>query len=243
MGTLINNDELRIRIRLFKAIDDLESSRSYINGHRKVLEDHGFTHLTTNNEVWHTNPNVICLLAELNDGTNEAVGGIRFELLNNSFELPLEEALIKKDPRVKSFTRSYPEYKSAEMCGLWNSKKVAGKKLSLILGRSALSVAPLLGLENVFIFIAKYTMEYSKRLGFQIIRTIGEDGDFKYPTEHFIANVLVNSDLISLHDAAVNDKNIILEIRRNLSMECIEIEDDVKVNVVYALDKVNTMDL
>lgn len=237
----MNHEDLNIRIRVFKAVDDLESSLKYINGHRRVLEDHGFTHLTTNNEVWYTNPNVICLIAEINDAKGEAVGGIRFELLNKNYTLPLEEALNKKDAKVVELIRSYPEYKTTEMCGLWNSKKVAGKKLSLILGRSALAIAPLIGLENVFIFIAKYTMEYAKRLGFQVVRSIGNNGDFLYPTELFIANVLLTKDLYSLNDATEHDKKRIELLRKSLDLLCVEIEDDAKINIEYQLGAVRSM--
>jgi hypothetical protein len=234
----LNKDSktLKIRFRIFRAIEDLESCLRYLEGHRRVLADHGFTHLTTNNEEWFKNPNVYCILAESDDDRSEALGGIRLELLHSGYDLPLVEALRKIDDGVIEMLEKDPPFTTAEMCGLWNSKKVAGRRVSLLLGRGALAFAAELGIQCIYIFVAKYTLGYAKRLGFKIIRSIGENGNFKYPNEFFIAHVLKNTDLADLSNVNEHDKERIFWIRKNWGVNCIELEEEAALEARYFIE-------
>lgn len=227
---------VKVKFRIFRAIEDPASCLLYLEGHRRVLEDHGFSNLTTNNETWFKHPNVYCILAESDDEAKDVLGGIRLELLNDDYELPMVVALKNIDHRVVEMVDSDARMTTAEMCGLWNSKKVAGKKVSLLLGRAAVAFSTHIGLKQIYIFVAKYTLNYSKRLGFKIITSIGEDGNFRYPNKFFIAHVLKNTDLISLNGANDRDKDRIHWIRENWGVSCVETEEETKIMARYILE-------
>ena len=47
-----------IRIKAFRAVDDIDACKIYAQGHTKVLEDHGIKPVSSANTDWFYNPAV-----------------------------------------------------------------------------------------------------------------------------------------------------------------------------------------
>lgn len=221
-----------IRIRAFKAIDDEASCLAYLEGHRKVLEEHGFTHFKTNTASWFYNPFVYVLVAE-DLQTGEYVGGVRLEIADDSYELPTQLALKKIEPRIVDFIKKHQEDGLAECCGLWNAKSVAGKKISLLLVRASTALAARIHLTKLMAFLATYTEYISRRMGYAPVTCLGKDGDFNYPNEHFIARVHLIDDVNNLQNAATEDKSRINELIKNPDLQVLETEIPQGLQTVY----------
>lgn len=204
----------KIIFRAFRAIDERESCERFLAGHQKVLTDYGITNITTNNSKWMDNPLIYVILAQSPDGT-EIYGGIRVHVADGKEPLPLEAAIGKMDNRIYDIIRSYIDTGTGELCGLWNSKKVAGLGISLLLIRAGISIVTQINLDSLFTICADYTMPMVKRVGFEVEDTIGKDGSFVYPNENYIAKVLRKMNAISLDTAEEYDRIRIFHLREN----------------------------
>ena len=56
-----------LKIRAFKAVDDLESCKRFAEGHANVLRDYGVTKVTSSKNDWFFNPEVYVVLVETLD--------------------------------------------------------------------------------------------------------------------------------------------------------------------------------
>ncbi|MDI1356569.1 MAG: hypothetical protein PSX36_16745 [bacterium] len=220
--------------RAFKAVDELETCKRFLEGHVKVLKDYGITNITTNNSVWMTNPSIYVIVAESPDG-KEIYGGIRVHVADGNTPLPLEAAIGKMDQRVYEIIRSYIDSGTGELCGLWNAKLVAGYGLSLLLIRAGISIVTKINLESLFTICADYTMPMVKRVGFTVEDSIGDNGDFIYPNENYIAKVLRKMNAISLDSAEEYDKNRIIDLRDNPEQTYIETGPKGDMEIEYKL--------
>ena len=81
-----------LRIRAFRAIDDLKSCEKFAEGHLNVLRDYGVTKVTTAKTDWFYNPSVYVVLVESEDG-KETYGGERIHIVDAYDKLPVEHAV------------------------------------------------------------------------------------------------------------------------------------------------------
>jgi hypothetical protein len=220
--------------RAFRAVDELETCVKYLEGHVKVLEDYGITNITTNNALWMTNPAIYVIVAESADG-EEIYGGIRVHVADGRTPLPLEAAIGRMDKRVCEIIKSYLDSGTGELCGLWNSKKVAGYGLSLLLIRAGISIVTKINLNSLFTICADYTMPMVKRVGFTVEDSIGKNGDFVYPNENYIAKVLRKMNAISLDTAEDYDKERIINLRDHPLQTFFEIGPKGELEIEYKL--------
>lgn len=204
----------KIIFRAFRAIDERESCERFLAGHQMVLTDYGITNITTNNARWMDNPLIYVIVAESPDGS-EIYGGIRVHVADGKEPLPLEAAIGRMDNRIYDIIKSYIDTGTGELCGLWNSKKVAGLGISLLLIRAGISIVTQINLDSLFTICADYTMPMVKRVGFEVEDTIGKDGSFVYPNENYIAKVLRKMNAISLDTAEEFDRLRIFNLRDN----------------------------
>lgn len=58
---------MKVRVRIVRAIDDVEATEKYIFGHHKVLESYGITKVTSADRSWALNPHVYLILFESMD--------------------------------------------------------------------------------------------------------------------------------------------------------------------------------
>ena len=116
-----------IRIRALQAVAEPETCEEYVKGHRRVLEDYGVTNVTSGIPAWLGNPNVFMVVAE-DAATNMLYGGIRVQIADGILPLPIETAIGFMDPKVLDTINYYHMNGGVgELCGLWNSKAVAGQ--------------------------------------------------------------------------------------------------------------------
>lgn len=181
-----------------------------------------------------TNPSIYVIVAESPDG-KEIYGGIRVHVADGTTPLPLEAAIGKMDQRVYDIISSYIDSGTGELCGLWNSKVVAGYGLSLLLIRAGISIVTKINLESLFTICADYTMPMVKRVGFTVEDSIGNNGDFIYPNENYIAKVLRKMNAISLDSAEEYDKNRIINLRDNPVQNFLETGPKGDMEIEYKL--------
>mgnify|MGYP003505702064 FL=1 len=170
-----------LNIRLFRAIDDQASCAKFAEGHAKVLLDYGVTKVTSSSTDWFYNPAVYVIIAEIAE-TNETVGGIRIHIADGITALPMEDAISIVDTKVYQLIKNHIPTGTAELCGLWNSKNTSGWGIgSYILMRAGISIIPKLKLSSLFALCAPHTLNISTQKGFEIEKSIGNEGTFIYP--------------------------------------------------------------
>ncbi|RYZ25718.1 MAG: hypothetical protein EOP49_44275, partial [Sphingobacteriales bacterium] len=163
------------RIRAFRAIDDQESCKRFAEGHLNVLKEYGVTKVTTAKTDWFQNPGVYVVLVESEDGT-EVYGGERIHLANEHSRLPIEDAVSIVDTRIFDLVAKNKEGVTGELCGLWNSKTIAGRGVSVLLTKIGVALANLLRMDSIFVLCAPYTVEMCQTAGFNIEDSIGNQG-------------------------------------------------------------------
>ncbi|MFM7730489.1 MAG: hypothetical protein ACKO6L_05590, partial [Flavobacteriales bacterium] len=121
----------KFKIRAYYSNRDIESSLQFVIGHAQVLGEYGIKNLNTSTPSWVGDENVI--VVSVSNEENELVGGLRLHIFNGSNSVPLIDALEEVEPRIRNILlRNLPKA-TAEVCGLWNSKRVFGKGLSALL--------------------------------------------------------------------------------------------------------------
>lgn len=184
-----------LKVRVFRAIEDLESCKLFAEGHANVLRDYGITKVTSSRNDWFYNPAVYVVLVLSEDGS-EVVGGERIHLTNPDYTLPIEDAISIVEKGIYQLIASYAENKvTGELCGLWNSKSIAGRGVSLLLTKLGVALAHIIRMDSLFVLCAPYTVELCQQAGFQIETTIGDQGTFIYPKLDLIATALVIKDI------------------------------------------------
>ncbi|MEO8760122.1 MAG: hypothetical protein ABI388_03350 [Bacteroidia bacterium] len=200
-------------IRAFRAIDEVETCVEYIKGHIQVLKDYGIENVTSNNDTWTKNPNMYCFIAR--DESGELVGGIRIQVADGIFPLPVENAIGKMDAGIHLLVKKYANNGGVgELCGLWNSKKVKGIGISIVLIRAALSIINQLKFHTVTGICAEYSLEMFQNVGFVINTDLGNSGKFIYPNENYIARVVGILNGTTLETALLYDRERMLSLRK-----------------------------
>ena len=189
----------RFVIKAFQAVSDVESSLKFFEGHNSVLIEYGIKNLNTARPDWIDDPNVYVVNAYDSEGT--VVGGLRVHKYVGQRNLPLINALEELDPRIMTLFESSLPKGTAEVCGLWNSKKIFGQGLSPILCMCSVAVVTSVGLDDFYCFSAPYTEKMIKTNGCVLVEGLGKDGKFNYPTEEFVSSVLYNPDVHKLEFA------------------------------------------
>lgn len=209
------------KVEIYKAADHPERNAVFIQGHSSVLKDYGVTMITSFKEQkWVRQPSVYCLVAYTPSG--EMIGGIRIHIADFITPLPLETALHKMDAGIHDLVKSHAAEGVAELCGLWNAKKVAGVGISFVLTRAAVAVMPYLQFRVLMGICAEYSLNMFKNVGFEIDVTLGDNGAFPYPTEAYITRVVGILKSSSLTTAHPGDRKKILDLRKSPVQERIE---------------------
>lgn len=208
------------KIRSFRAISDTESSMKFADGHARVLSSIGVKTVTSATPEWINNPGAYCIIVESLDG-EKVYGGARIQMKSDEYPLPLEDAIGKLDPKIYQVVSEYSKEGTAELCGLWNSREVAGMGIgSILLGRACVARAGLvladqLQIGSLFALCASYTLKMALGTGFEVERSVGDNGKFQYPKEDFIAVTAVHKNLPDLTTAKPDEKVAIESLRAN----------------------------
>lgn len=224
-----------LKVRTFRAIEDIESCRIFAEGHANVLRDYGITKVTSSRNDWFENPDVYVALVETEDGS-EVVGGERIHVANALVPLPIEDAVSVVEKGIHPLVASYADHKiTGELCGLWNSKSIAGRGVSYMLTKLGVAMAHLLGMDSLFVLCAPYTVAMCQSAGFTIETSIGNKGTFIYPKLDLIATALVIKDMWALASSDPEQSKQIFSLIHNPVGTMVEIgqkgETEIKYNI------------
>lgn len=228
-----------IRIRIYRAIDNIDACKRFAKGHEEVLTSYGIKKITSSDTTWFNDDDVYMMMVESVSG-NEVFGGARLHVKNNSFKLPLEQAVENLDPRINDLVQSKNNYKTGELCGLWNTKPMSGSGLSAILIRTGVAKAGLFAYNNLqlkylFTLSSPWTIKMVKDIGFDVETSIGENGGFQYPTPDLMAYVLNLKDIKNLSTAITQERVDIFNLREHPIQKRTETGPKGKIEVEYNL--------
>lgn len=205
-----------IKIKAFRATDNYEDCKKFIDGHRRVLDNHGIEKVTSSNEEWAHNKSVFVILIESPDGS-KTYGGARVHASDGLHPLPIQDAVDEFDKRIHNIVREQAKGGTGELCGLWNSKEVAGLGVGSFFSTIAgVVITPQIGVNSLFAFCAPPTVRFSQWVGCRIITSLGNNGTFYYPKLDLLATAVLLEDSINLPHANADARNKMLQLRSNL---------------------------
>jgi hypothetical protein len=202
-----------IKMRAYRAIDEIETCKEYMEGHVRVLVDYGIVNITSNNNTWMENPHIYCVIAR--DDSGEMVGGIRVQVADGIHPLPIELAVGDVEPRIFSFVKDLAvDGGIGELCGLWNSKKVKGIGLSTLLVRAGISMINQFNIQVLTGICGGYTLPMFAKVGFVINAKLGNNGEFLYPNENNVARAVGILNAVKLETADPHEREKMMTLRQ-----------------------------
>ena len=216
-------EQFKLVIRVFRAKDDLVSCEKYVEGHTKVLRIYGISMITSAKVKWFDDPDTYVIMVESENG-EKIYGGARIQVAKGNLALPIEDALTKFDNNIHKYVSDRIPDGVGELCGLWNSREVAGLGVgSIYLGRVGVALAMQLKLANLYALCAPATVNNCMRVGFLVDERLGNDGAFFYPKEGLVATAVILSDVLDLSTADPGERSKIFELSRSPIQHKIEI--------------------
>lgn len=200
------------KVKVFSAVDDKEATANYLEGYQKVLEAYGVPKVTSAQSNWMHNPLAYIIL--ITDDENKILAGARIQVRTPSAPMPMEMAIAILDKGIYPYVNAIGDYKVAEFCGLYNSKEVAGLGIgSIMLGRIGVAITTQLGIKNLMALCSPATLRNCLKVGFELIKSLGNDGTLYYPKEDLVASALIIQDILELPQANPVEREEILKLR------------------------------
>lgn len=230
-----------IRIRAFRATDDPDTCRKFIEGHRRVLSIYGIENITTNTDDWMFRRSIFVIVVETLDG-KKLYGGARIQVADGIHPLPIEEATGKMDPRIYQIVREHSKTGAAELSGLWNSKEVAGLGIgSLFPSRVAVALSTQIGVNTFFSLCSPTTVRFKDWMGGKILTGVGNEGTFYYPKIDLLATAIYSDDMDNLAATHPREREKVMYLRNHLVHIANEKSPfkNREVNIHYALQLEN----
>lgn len=229
--------ENELRIRAFRATEDFDTCLKFIAGHKKVLTIYGIENISSNTDTWIHNPSIFVIVVESMDGS-KLYGGARVQAVDGINPLPIEIATSKLDPKICDIVRHYAQSGTGELCGLWNSKEVAGFGIgSLFPAKASVVIAEQIGLTSMFSLCSPTTVRFNQWIGSTVLDSIGNHGNFYYPKLDLIATAVFLKNANTLESAHPRERDKMLFLRNNL--QCVMNEKspfkNLYVNIHYDL--------
>lgn len=207
--------DIKVVVKAFRAIDNPKACEKYVEGHVRVLKIYGITMITSANVEWFTDPYTYVVLVESED-EEKIYGGARIQVAGGKFELPIEKAVKDFDANVHGLVNRLTPEGTGELCGLWNSREVAGLGIgSIYLGRVGVAISTQLKLNTLFALCAPATVKNCMRVGFLVETSLGNNGTFYYPKEDLIATAVLLNDIPTLINAEPDERDAIMDLRAN----------------------------
>jgi hypothetical protein len=236
MEESLNKDYPKVRLRAFRAIDDPEACERFIEGHTHVLTSIGVTKVTSSKNEWMHNPAAFVLIVESLDG-KKVYGGARVHAAGGTQPLPIEEATGSLDPAIYDLVWKYAQEGTGELCGLWNSREIAGYGVgSIFLSRACVAIATQIGLKTLFALCAPYTVNMGINSGYVIETSIGNEGTFYYPKLDLIATTMILKDADMLSLAIDDERNAVFGLRQYLNIVKNEVLRKKEIEIHYQLE-------
>lgn len=230
---------MHLTFRAFRAINEIDTCLKFVEEHRNVLRDYGIANVTTNTDQWMHNSNIYCITAE-SVTDKKIVGGIRLQLSDIQYKLPVELAIGEMDSNIYNIIENYRDNGGiAEICALWNAKAVAGQGVSLLLVRAAVALANQLKTVTLVCICADYTLKMFQQVGFVVNNSLGLQGEFPYPNATYTARVLGLLNVITFDNANECDRQRIQSLCDHPNQQIIEkgTYQDIMVDYNLIIDK------
>lgn len=241
MESSLNKEKPEVRLRVFRAIDDQDACEKFLEGHTHVLASIGITKVTSSKNEWTKNPAAFVLIVESLD-QKKVYGGARVHVAGGSEPLPIEQATAAIDPTIYDIIWEYAQQGTGELCGLWNSREIAGYGIgSIFLIRAAVAVSYQIGLQSLFALCAPYTVKPGECVGMELEDRVGNHGTFYYPKLDLIATSMVVKDVPTLFNAHEEDKIAIFKIRENQNIIRVEELRKKEITIHYET-KINNLE-
>ncbi|RAI86032.1 hypothetical protein [Algoriphagus yeomjeoni] len=203
----------------FRAINDPERCQKFIEGHRQVLESIGVKKVTSANNSWINNPDVIVVIVE-SDEDGLIYGGARIHRANKDYPLPMVEAIEELDSSIKDVIEKDIDAGTGEICGMWNSRKITGLGIGAIfMSKACLALTPKLNLTSLYALFAPVTVKLGLEMGYEILTQVGNNGTFYYPKLDLIATAMKMYDSENLPMTTQEHRDSIFKIRDNDTLE------------------------
>ncbi len=213
----INRENPEVRLRAFRAIDEPDTCALFIEGHTNVLISIGVTKVSYSKNEWVNNPGAFVMVVESLD-RKRVYGGARVHVSGGTELLPIEMATGAIDNGIYDLVWKYAQFGTGELCGLWNSREIAGYGVgSIFLIRAAVVIAYQIGLQSLFALCAPYTVKPVQTVGMELENSIGNEGTFYYPKLDLIATTMILKDVPELTKAYPEEKAAIIKVRENLN--------------------------
>ncbi len=222
-----------ITITAFKAVDRPDLCARYAEEHRAILEEFGVSEVVKPNEDWMHSEDCVVILAEHDE--LGYVGGIRVQKGGPGNPLPMESSMGIHAHQFIDLMAKDDQKPCAEVCGLWNAHRFAGKGLPLVLSMAAVSVANQAGLGVLYCFVAHYTLRHALKVGFQIMEDFGDGGAISYPIPRIKSFAMVIPDAIVLETAPERYRARIISLRCRPDQDRIEAPAGVPFGFRYRL--------
>jgi hypothetical protein len=223
-----------LKIRAYRAINEPETCEKFIEGHTHVLDNIGVKKVTSSKNEWMFNPYTFVIIVESDDG--RVMGGSRVDVAGGTTKLPIELATGYMDSRIYNLVESYAQEGTGEICGLWNSREVAGLGIgSVFLTRASVTIAEQIGLKSLFALCAPYTVKMAEDVGYLIEHKIGNNGTFYYPKLDLLATAMILPDVNNLSHANPTEREHVMTIRENLCQTRTESIKNREVEITYDL--------
>ncbi|MCW3122794.1 MAG: hypothetical protein JWQ38_2286 [Flavipsychrobacter sp.] len=195
-------------------MDNIEACQRYVEGHSKVLRIYGIAMITSAKVKWFEDPGTYVIMVESENG-EKTFGGARIQIAQGKFALPIEDALTNFDKNIHQFVKELIPT-TGELCGLWNSREVAGLGIgSIYLSRIGVALAMQLKLQTLFALCAPATVKNSNRVGYLVDERLGDKGTFYYPKEGLVATAVLLNDVQELKSADPDERIKIIELCTN----------------------------
>jgi hypothetical protein len=230
-----------VNIKIFRAIENLSDCEKFYEGHRRILQGIGVKEVSSGKNDWFTDPYVYVIMVESEDRSH-ALGGARIHIANPKTSLPIEEATGFMDPNIYKIIKELSIEGSGEVCGLWNSREVAGLGIGMLfLYLAAIAIAKPLGISTLWALCAPYTLEMAIQFGYRIRKDLGKNGTYYYPKLDLVATaaMMQNVDTLSETDETIKEK--ILNLRETPNQIIHENYRGREVVINYQLALPNTL--
>ncbi len=225
----------QLKVKAIRAIDNPLLCQEYATGHRRLLEEYGVTSITSNNRRWDKDPGTFLVLARDMD-SGELIGGIRIQRYSEHYNLPIQAAIGHLAPEINDRIHGdHVQFGTGEMCGLWNSKKVAKMKVSWLLTRASVAICSQIGVRSLWGICADYTLPMFEDVGYRIVLDLGENGSFPYPTNQYVSHP-VKMDALTLATTNQQSKREIVKLRKEPLHAKKFFGETFKMSVAYNLD-------
>ena len=226
---------MKVRIRAFRAVDEPESCKRFIDGHGKILASVGVEKVTSSNHEWVDNPAAFVLICESMD-REKVYGGARIHVSGGSQPLPFVMATETMDESVLQLAQEYGALGTGEFCGLWNSLEVAGYGIGAVyLIRASVAIISQLSIKTCFALCSPYTASIARNYGFIKDNRVGHNGTFYYPRYDLLATLTLLEDSSILPGASEMERDKVLSLREAPVQNVHEINRGREVNIDYEL--------